>query len=296
MRITFGWEAVVADQKGADVPVDKSGSALPYVGNQRSGFYLGEDGTENLSFNQYVWCCTANPFNGGQVWRVDNVKEEVTPNIPASVHIAVGEETSKSVRAMVIPDNAPLTLHYDSDLVSLELVKCGAAGTIHDYRSTTEIVKNTALLRRKTATVYKVTEWTETFSSQMYDLVITGKKSGSATVEVTISSVNESVTKRFTVKVDGDAETAAASAYAPGLSGSITQVGAMSKVSVNAQQAAELAIAGTGGAAWHMAGYDHCYTIADSFKRGKSAAAQSQVFAQTEKLKQYTSHFILHIT
>ncbi len=49
------WEVVVGDKSGEYKAVDTAGNPLPVIGNQRAGFFLGEEGEKNISLNQYTW-------------------------------------------------------------------------------------------------------------------------------------------------------------------------------------------------------------------------------------------------
>ena len=49
------WEVVAGDADSLYVAVDKNGTPLPHVNGQRSGFFLQDNGYENVSANMYAW-------------------------------------------------------------------------------------------------------------------------------------------------------------------------------------------------------------------------------------------------
>jgi len=173
-----------------------------------------------------LFCCTANPFGGGQVWRVDNLNESLLPNVPAKLTLGVGETVKKSVQAIAVPTGSTPTLSCDSDYATAELVKRGTGTTLSDYRCTNEIVpvayavdrndlfnsitNYTGIVGRK----YAVREWFEQFPAEMYDIVITGTQTGQETLTLTIQTGSVSATRTVALTVTGAASAAGSVAAA----------------------------------------------------------------------------------
>lgn len=56
------WEVIAGDTSGSQVALDKNGDPIPYIGNQRAGFFAGNDMFANSSNNFYTWWMTE--YNG----------------------------------------------------------------------------------------------------------------------------------------------------------------------------------------------------------------------------------------
>jgi len=115
-----------------------------------------------------LFVCTANPFGGAQVWRVDNMRMELQPNIPAVIKLKVGETLTASLRGMNIPDGAS---------IRLEPAGCDYADVAMTHRSSGSIIDTTSnitLIGPK----YFERQTNKSYPTQMYDVVFTGKAVG----------------------------------------------------------------------------------------------------------------------
>ena len=315
------WEVVVGDTTGRFVAKDKTGAALPVIGNQRAGFSTWSDLLTNRSFNQYIWwmtqydgklyattwdlgvfkrnvvaavilgylgafmgsplgqllmeggelnlqsglailggipgaigallslipvmvpatvynertnpggfdlfvsedgknfspvtvngfdnrenyggrvllpteyglfACTANPFGGAQVWRLDDMKQELQVNIPAEIHLAVGETFKGSVRGLDMPKDAVVQMEAASDYAQISLAK-RSSGTIIDRTS-----RITNLLGQ-----YIEIPCYKKYPTQMYDIVFTGTAAGTQDVTLRFSWNGIEASKAVRVVVTG---------------------------------------------------------------------------------------------
>ena len=295
---TDNWEVVVGDTTGEYIAKDKAGKPLPKIGNQRAGFFPGDDRKENTSFNQYIWWMaqydgklyvstwdlgvfkknlilepplasltsalessgggalpmmkgffkpvpsafallkfsetsnpggfdlfvsedgknfspvtvngfgseenyggrvllptkyglflgTANPFGGGQVWRLDAMKKELQPNIPAVIRLKVGETFRASLRSLALPKGTQVGMEATGGGARLALEK----------RSEGVIVDRTSRITNVLGQYIETPRY-KRYPTQMYDILFTGEQAGTREVTLRFSAGGVEATR--TVKV-----------------------------------------------------------------------------------------------
>jgi len=135
-----------------------------------NGFGNGENyGGRVLLPTQYgLFACTANPFGGAQVWRVDNMRTELQPNIPVVIELKVGETFTASLRGMNVPDGAA---------IQLDAVDCDYVNVALAHRSSGSIIDTTSKITR-IGPQYIERQTNKAYPTQMYDVTFTGKAAG----------------------------------------------------------------------------------------------------------------------
>jgi len=125
-----------------------------------------------------LFVCTANPFGGAQVWRMDGIKKELQPNIPATVSLKVGETlTCGSLRGLDMPNGSAAALDGAGDYADIALVR----------RSESSIIDTTSTISRNLFGNYVERQKNTTYPMQMYDLVFTGETVGEQDVTMRFS-------------------------------------------------------------------------------------------------------------
>jgi len=190
---------------GFDLFVSDDGKNFSPVTTNGFGYEENFGGRVLLPTDYGLFVCTANPFGGGQVWRADDMKQEIQPNIPATIRLNVGETFRASVRSLALTSGATVQMTASaSNCAQVSLSKRGAERSIID----TEITVKRNLLRR-----YNETHKNKNYPAQMYDVAFTGKAAGEQTITLRFYWNNVEVTKTVKVIVGG---TAPAQAQLPG--------------------------------------------------------------------------------
>lgn len=114
-----------------------------------------------------LFVCTANPFGGAQVWRLDDIKQELQPNIPAVIHLGVGETRKASLRGLALPRGAAVQVDGASGYVRLALEK----------RSESTIIDRVSNITNLLGQYIEVPKYKK-HPTQMYDVVFTGEAAG----------------------------------------------------------------------------------------------------------------------
>jgi len=138
-----------------------------------------------------LFCSIANPFGGGQVWRVDDMKQEIQPNIPATVTLKVGQTFKASLRSLALPSGSTVLLDGTSDYAQISLVKRGPEGTIIDVESAVTLTDG----------AYSETHRNKEYPAQMYDIVFAGQTAGTQDVTLRFYWNSLEVQKTVTVVV-----------------------------------------------------------------------------------------------
>ena len=123
-----------------------------------------------------LFVCTANPFGGAQVWRLDDIKQELQPNIPAVINLRVGETLKASLRGLDMPNGAAVIMDGASDYAKITLAH-RSSGTITDTTNRIALIGPKYFERQKN-TKYPV---------QMYDVFFKGETAGTQDVTLRFS-------------------------------------------------------------------------------------------------------------
>jgi hypothetical protein len=156
-----------------------------------NGFGNGENyGARVLLPTQYgLFACTANPFGGAQVWRVDDMRTELQPNIPAVINLKAGESFKGSLRSLALPAGAPeVLMSATSDIVQIDFV----------LRSESTIIDTTSNITRIGPKYFERQKHTS-YPTRMYDVIFTGETVGEQ--EITLHFGCEGLEKTKTVNV-----------------------------------------------------------------------------------------------
>jgi len=134
-----------------------------------NGLGNGENyGGRVLLPTQYgLFVCTANPFGGAQVWRLDDIKKELQPNIPKVIELKVGETFKASLRGLDMPNGAIVTMEGE----------CGNAEITLAHRSSGTIIDTTSKITR-IGPQYIECQKNKCHPVRMYDIVFTGVAAG----------------------------------------------------------------------------------------------------------------------
>ena len=183
---------------GFDLYVSDNGKDFEAVTVDGFGDPCNYGGRVLVPSDHGLYVTTANPFNGGQVWRLDPISRGVYPNGPAEAKLGAGGSAVITVLVTDAPAHNDLRVDYRSDLVSVRLVKRGAAKTVTDVTWDNEVVCVPFTDRR----VYQVTENVTEHTAVMYDAVITPLKSGSQKLTLSFKSGSVSAARTIAITVD----------------------------------------------------------------------------------------------
>jgi len=134
--------------------------------------------------------CSANPYGGGQVWRVGDIQPALTINAPASIEVAVGESVKVSVQAVDL--SAAVTLAAPADAVASASLVNRSGRTIYDYNG---------IVSKSPFGKYTETYTIDEYNSEMYDILITGVAAGTETLTFTVTSGSITATRTIEVSV-----------------------------------------------------------------------------------------------
>jgi hypothetical protein len=130
---------------------------------------------------------TANPFDGGQVWRIEDLEPTITLNIPKNITLELGESKTFSVLAVDMPEEALLELFTEQfgELADFELIKRETSSVVTDHHYDVKIEFDATAYGLKK---YVSTHSTSEHTAQMYDFILTGMTPGRSK---TVVSVND---------------------------------------------------------------------------------------------------------
>lgn len=172
IRVFFNFQ----DPGGFDVFVSEDGVNFSPVTLDGFGDEKNYGGRVLLPSPYGMFVCTANPFGGGQVWRLDEIKDDLQINIPAVIHLKVGETFKGSARS----------LNFNG-LASIELdAACDIAGITIAKRSSGAVKDRTSSIRNILGQYFETGKETE-HPTTMYDVVLTGTAPGTREVKLAIS-------------------------------------------------------------------------------------------------------------
>ena len=153
-----------------------------------------------VSSEHGLFVTTANPFNGGQVWRLTPMELGLYPNGPAELKLGVGDEATMTVLVTDAPTGLELELEYTSDLVEIQLVKRDISKTVTDYTWTNQIRVLPGLNLR----CYNVTETATEHDTVMYDVIITALQPGQEELTLYFKIGNTTAQKTISIVVDAE--------------------------------------------------------------------------------------------
>ena len=164
---------------GFDLFVSEDGKNFSPVTVNGFGNQENYGGRVLLPSKYGMFVCTANPFGGGQVWRLDDIKPALTINAPARIEVEAGEAAKVSVQALALPAGAsPVLAEVTGGVAEASLIKRSEA-TIYDYNNSISL---SSILKRYTET-FTIDE----YNSEMYDIQITGLAPGTETLTFEVS-------------------------------------------------------------------------------------------------------------
>ena len=139
-----------------------------------------------------LFVCTANPFGGAQVWRLDDIKQELQPNIPAVINLRVGETLKASLRGLDMPNGAAVIMDGASDYAKITLA----------HRSSGTITDRTSSICNLLGQYIELAQ-NKKYPTQMYDIVFTGETAGTQDVTLRFSWNGVEATRAVKVIVAG---------------------------------------------------------------------------------------------
>ena len=144
---------------------------------------------------------TANPYNGGQVWRIDPIKPDVKPNGPQKFSLS---QYATAAMTVLVTDaraaGSSLTVSYDSELVDVRLAK-RASKKLSDISWDNQLVYDS----ERDVWLYDVTEKETYYESDIYDVFFTPLQAGrqNLTLDFAAGGVSASRTMDLTVNIPG---------------------------------------------------------------------------------------------
>jgi len=176
------------DPGGFDIFVSEDGVNFSPVTVNGLGNSENYGGRVLLPTQYGLFVCTANPFGGGQVWRLDDMRRELQPNIPAVVRLGVGGTFRASLRGLAMPRGAAATMEGTGEYAQIKLEK-RSAGILIDTQNKVKLVGRQYIETR----VHKLVP------TQMYDVVFTGEKAGAQ--DVTLRFIWDDIEVARTIRV-----------------------------------------------------------------------------------------------
>ncbi|MDR2956636.1 MAG: hypothetical protein LBU61_00450 [Coriobacteriales bacterium] len=184
---------------GFDLFVSEDGRSFAPVTVDGFGDPCNYGGRVLVSSDHGLYVMTANPFNGGQVWRLSPMEWGVYPNGPEAIELLNKDATDlMTVLVTDVSSGNDLTLSYSSDIVEVSLVKRDAANYVNDITWDNQItnILGTHLKR------YTVIENQTVYKTEMYDVVIKAIKSGHQELTLTFEIDGVVATRTIDVTVD----------------------------------------------------------------------------------------------
>jgi len=176
---------------GFDLFVSEDGKNFSPVTVNGFGNQENYGGRVLLPSKYGMFVCTANPFGGGQVWHLDDIKPALTINAPAGIQLEAGETAKVSVQALGLPADVLLVLTQAAGGVAEASLAKRSETTIYDYSNTIGL---SPILKRYTETFTM-----DEYNSEMYDIQITGLAPGTETLTFEVSCAR--VTATCTIEV-----------------------------------------------------------------------------------------------
>ncbi|MDR2712882.1 MAG: hypothetical protein LBB91_07200 [Clostridiales bacterium] len=147
---------------------------------------------------------TANPYNGGQVWRVDPIKLDVKPNGPQEFNLS---QYGTAAMTVLVTDaratGSSLNVSYDSELVDVRLSK-------RSTKKLTDIFWDNRLVydSDRDLWLYDVAEIETKYESDIYDVFFTPIKAGreELTLDFAAGGISASRTVDLTVDLPGSSD------------------------------------------------------------------------------------------
>ena len=141
-----------------------------------------------LSTEYGLFVGTANPFNGGQYWRVDDLENGLLVNAPNKISLA-GGAVSFPVRAVGIDPNLPMTVTVTGAGSGTAALRADSKVVLEDYRSVVAKVRDTSVYGNYK---YVETRTKHDFDSYMFDVILTPGAVGDITVTVAMGDYSVS--------------------------------------------------------------------------------------------------------
>jgi len=197
-EFSSGYFSDASNPAGFDLFVTEDGKNFEPVTVDGFGDKYNYGGRVMVSSEHGLNVMTANPFNGGQVWRADPMELGVYPNGPTGISLSTASSTAMTVLVTdARASTADLKVTYDSDIVSAQLIK-RTTKDVNDISWDNQIVNNPAKGTRE----YKVTENVVPHQSDVYDLVLTPKKTGTQDLTLTFSIGSVAASRTIAVNVN----------------------------------------------------------------------------------------------
>ena len=159
---------------GFDLFVSEDGKTFQPVTVDGFGDPSNYGGRVLVSSSHGLFVTTANPFNGGQVWRLTPMESGLYPNGPAKATLGLGDEVVMTVLVTDAPEGSELALKYGSDLADVKLVKRETSKTSTDITWDNQVKS----IMGTNLKYYSVSETSTAHVTVMYDVVLTPLKSG----------------------------------------------------------------------------------------------------------------------
>lgn len=173
---------------GFDLYVSEDGVTFDPVTVNGYGNKYNYGGRVLLPTEYGLYLATANPFHGGQVWRVNELEPSIIVNAPKSITLKVGQSITIPAQAIGLDPEEALEAWIDSDLVSVEirLREDQEPAYIDDYVNYV-YTKNNILNPFKGISYVDELWYNATYEAYMYDIVITGIAEGQTTSDLIVT-------------------------------------------------------------------------------------------------------------
>ena len=184
---------------GFDLFVSEDGMNFEPVTVDGFGDPCNYGGRVLVSSGHGLYVTTANPFNGGQVWRLTPMESGIYANGPAAVELGKIEQAVMTVLVTDAGAGSEPVVRHDGKLVSVRLVKRGSPASVADITWDNKICTN-PLTGKK---FYTVCESETIYETQMYDVVFKPIGAGSERITLEFSIGGVSSVRAIDVTVNG---------------------------------------------------------------------------------------------
>ena len=196
---TYVYTTDTSNPPGFDLYVSEDGMNFYPVTVNGFGDPANYGGRVMVSSDHGLYVTTANPFHGGQAWRVSPVELAVYPNGPSEVFLSEGDTAQMTV---LITDAeaavGSLQMNYNSDLVSAVMVPRNDSAWVTDIKWDNQLLTNPETNRR----YYSVTETETQYLYKMYDIIITPLESGQEDLTIYFELDGISASKKISLTID----------------------------------------------------------------------------------------------
>ncbi|MCL2137201.1 MAG: hypothetical protein FWH40_06755 [Coriobacteriia bacterium] len=183
---------------GFDLFVSEDGINFQPVTVDGFGDASNYGGRVLVSSDHGLYVTTANPFNGGQVWRLSPIEPDLYPNGPTEAWLGEADEACLTVLVTDMPAGTDLLLDYTSDIVDIALIKRETSKVVADITWDNQVLT----LPGTNLKYYSVTEATTSHETVMYDVVISPVASGQEDIVLSFSIGSKTAVRTISVTVD----------------------------------------------------------------------------------------------